>query len=69
MQGAILYTNSNKELKLILELAQKIGISTKKLTLEDLEDLGLVNAINEGRTGEFIDTESYLKELLNGNKD
>ncbi len=69
MKGVLLHTNSEKDLKLILELAQKIGISAKKLTEEDMEDIGLSKAISEGRTGKYVETEEYLKELRNGGKD
>ena len=69
MEGALLHTNSEKDLKLILQLAKKLGISTKKLTEEEIEDIGLSKAMSEGKTGEHVDTEEYLKELRNGGKD
>jgi hypothetical protein len=47
----------------LLEIAKKFGIKAKILTESEVEDLGLGNAIKEGKTGEFIDTESYLKTL------
>ena len=63
MEGAILHTDSGKDLNLILQLAKKLGISTKKLSKEEIEDYGLLNAISEGRTGEYIETDSFLNEL------
>ena len=69
MEGAILQTDSRKDLDLILQLAKKLGISTKKLSKDEIEDYGLSIAITEGKTGEYIDTEIYLKELRNGGKD
>ena len=68
MEGAILHTDSSNDLKLILQLAKKLGISAKKLSKEEIEDFGLSIAINEGRTGENIDTEKYLNELRDGGK-
>ncbi len=68
MEGAILHTDSSKDLNLILQLAKKLGIATKKLSKEEIEDYGLIIAINEGKTGEYIDTELYLNELRNGGK-
>lgn len=67
MEGAILHTNSNKDLNLILQLAQKLGIKTRKLSLEEIEDYGLSLAIKKGKAGEFIDSEDFLKELQDGN--
>lgn len=69
MESAILHTESSHDLKLILQLAKKLGISSRKLSKEEIEDFGLSAAITEGRTGEFIDTDSFLKELQNGGKD
>ena len=69
MTGVILHTDSSKDLELIIQLAKKLGISTKKLTKEEIEDYGLSIAIDEGRTGEYIDTEIFMKELRNAGKD
>ncbi len=69
MEGVILHTDSSKDLELIIQLDKKLGISTKKLTRDEIEDYGLSIAINEGRTGEYIDTEIFMKELRDGGKD
>ncbi len=63
MSSAILTTKSNKDLKLLLELAKKLNIKAKILTKEDLEDFGMLRAIKEGRTKEYIDTEKFIKNL------
>ncbi len=69
MKGAILHTDSNQDLNLILQLAKKLGISARKLSDEEIEDLGLSVAIAEGHTGEYVDTDNFLKELRDGSKD
>lgn len=69
MEGVILSADSHKDLNLILQLAKKLGIRTKKLTKTEIEDYGLSNAIKEGETGEYIDTDSFMNELRNGSKD
>ena len=56
-------TESESDLRLILELAEKLGIKTKVLTEEDLEDLAMVYAIEEGKTGEYVDTAEFIKAL------
>ena len=69
MEGAILHTESDKDLSLIIQLAKKLGISTRKLSKDEIEDYGLSIAISEGKTGEYIDTEKYLRELRDGDQD
>jgi len=63
MEGALLHTESNKDLNLILLLAKKLGISARKLSKEELEDFGLSIAMDEGRTGEYVSTEEILNLL------
>ena len=65
METVILSSNSQQDLNLILKLAKKIGISIKKLSKDDIEEIGLSIAIKKGRTGEHIDTDSFLNELDN----
>jgi len=63
METVVLNSNSKADLKLITDIARKIGVSVKYLTDEEKEDLGLLNAINKGRTGEFVDTEDFIGKL------
>ncbi len=63
MESAILTTNSKKDLRLLLIFAKKIGVKGKILSSEQLEDLGLKNAIKKVRTGKFADTEKFLQKL------
>ena len=63
MESAILTTDSKKDLQLLLTLAKKMGVKGKLLSKEQLEDLGLKNAIKKGRTGKFVDTEKFLQNL------
>lgn len=63
MESAILTTTSKKDLQLLLVLANKMGIKSKLLSREQIEDLGLRQAIKRGRSGKFIDTEKFLKNL------
>jgi hypothetical protein len=62
MKGAILSAKSEKDLNLILQLAKKIGISTRKLSDQEIEDFGLTVAIEKGKTGQFVNTDSFLNE-------
>jgi len=69
MEGAILQATSGTDLKLILQLAKKSGISAKKLSEEEMLDLGLSLAIKQERTGEFTDADEFLRALQGGSKD
>lgn len=65
MATAILKTKSKNDLKLLLDLARKIGISVRKLSDEEAEDLGLINAIKKGQTREKVDAKKFLNKLRN----
>jgi hypothetical protein len=63
MHTAILNSESVSDLKLLLELAKKLGIKSKVLSINEIEEIGLANAIKKGRTGEYIDTKDFLNKL------
>jgi len=63
MQTAIINSESIADLKLLLELAKKLGIKSKVLSINEIEEIGLANAIKKGRTGEYIDTNIFLNKL------
>ncbi|MCK4677071.1 MAG: hypothetical protein KAT48_02980 [Bacteroidales bacterium] len=69
MESVILHTNKSEDLSLILQLARKLGISARKLSKDEFEDLGLSIAISEGKTGEYVEIETFLNELHDGSKD
>jgi len=63
METVVLHSNSKSDLKLVTDMAKKIGISVKYLSDEELEDIGMLNAIKKGRTGKFVDTDKFLEKL------
>ena len=63
METAILKNNSKKNLNLLLDLAKQLEMNVKILSYEELEDIGLAIAIKKGRTGKYVNTESYLKKI------
>ncbi|MBW6500651.1 MAG: hypothetical protein K0B05_04580 [Bacteroidales bacterium] len=63
MEALLLNSESKSDMKLLLELAKKIGVKARIITESELEDIGLMNAIRQGRTEEFIDNQSFLKKL------
>jgi hypothetical protein len=63
METLLLQSESKKDIKIMAELAKKIGFKTKMLNDIDMEAIGLVNAMKKGRTGEYINAGDYLKKL------
>ncbi len=63
MKSAVISGSSAKSLQLLLELAKQMGMKSKVLTEEEMEDAGLAIAIRSGRTGKFLNTEKFLKSL------
>ncbi len=63
MEALLLQNISKKDLEIFELLAKKIGIKTRHLNEEELEDIGLANAMKKGRTGKFVNTSTYLKKL------
>ena len=63
MQTVILNSKSKSDIKLLTDLAKKIGVNTKVLNESDIEEIGLSYAIIKGRTKEFGDTEKFISKL------
>jgi hypothetical protein len=63
MEAAILSGKSKKDIQLLLTIAEKMGIKAQFLNKDDLEDFGLAKAIIEGKSGEYVDTDEFLKSL------
>lgn len=63
MVNVVFSGESESDIKLLIQFAQKIGIKTKVLNSEELEDLGLGLAMEQGKSGELIDTQAFLKKL------
>jgi len=50
-------------MKLIEGIARRFGLKTRKLTLAEIEDIALLKAILDGETGEYVDTDKFVKSL------
>jgi hypothetical protein len=61
METLLIQSESKKDMKMFADLAKKIGLTTKHLTNEALEDIRLAGAMKIGRTGEYVDTQSFFK--------
>ena len=63
MKTAILSGESEADLKLIINLAHRLGIKVKVLTEEDAEDLAMIYAMEKTKTGECVDRSAIMKSL------
>ena len=60
-----LIINSKKigDLKFFTDLAKRLGLTSKILTTEEMEEIGLYKAMTEGRKTKFISREAVMKKL------
>ncbi len=58
-----LETKSKDDLALLVKVAKKIGITVKIFTKEEIEDAGLLRAMNTGRTNKYVDSKKFLAYL------
>lgn len=63
METLVLKSETKSELKIIADLAKKLGIKARYLTEEEKEDIGMVNAIKQGDVGRYVDTDEFIKKL------
>jgi hypothetical protein len=66
MEAIIIQGESKSNSRLLIELARKLNFRVKKLSLTEMEDLGLAISINEGLQSGFLDEkekEDFLQNL------
>lgn len=63
MTTAILSSESDANMTLLIALADKLGIKIKMLEGEEAEDLAMAYAIEKGKTGEYVDTQNFIESL------
>ncbi len=61
--GAIVIKSDSKSLKLIAELAKRLGSKVAKLDDEQLEDFTFGEMMKEAKTGELVSRESVIQKL------
>jgi hypothetical protein len=63
MDALIISGSSKKDLQLLANIAEKMGLTFLFVKESDLEDMSMARAIIEGKTGELVDTNEFLKML------
>jgi len=69
MSGLIITASNKTDLKLFSDLAKRIGVNVKLLSDEEIIDLGLLKAMEEGKKTRFVSKERIMNKLTkDGNK-
>jgi hypothetical protein len=63
MQAVILNSDSKTDIKLLVDLAKKIGVQSRVLTESEIEEIGLTKSIRLGRTNTYVDTSDFINKL------
>ena len=63
MNAVLLESPSIQNMKLLLELVEKLGIKSRELNAEELEDFALANDIEKGMLTDTISKEAVMEAL------
>ena len=63
MDAILIKPSTKEESKLLQQLLNKMNITAEVLSQDDLEDRGLLNAMNQERTRNFVSEEDVMKAL------
>jgi hypothetical protein len=63
MDAIIIYPIDKSSLTIFVELAKKLTLKSKTLSAEEIEELGLTRAIDEGRETPFVSKSSIIEKL------
>ncbi len=63
MDALIIKSKSQSDLKLVKELVEKMGLESKSLSEEDIEDLGLTMLMKKSDRAKTVSRESVMKKL------
>ena len=67
MNGLVITSDNKSDLKLFVDLAKRIGIKIKTLSEDDLLDMGLLKAMEDGRKTKLVSKERIMKKLQDEN--
>jgi len=63
MDALVIKSKNRSDLKLIKELVNKMGLESKSLTEEEIEDLGLLMMMKQADRSETVSREEVMKKL------
>jgi len=63
MQSLLIRTDAKSDLNILVELAKRLGLTSKILSEEEMEEIGLLKAMEEGRKSKFVPRSEVMKTL------
>jgi hypothetical protein len=63
MTGLFITVENKTDLKLFTDLAKRIGVKVKTMSNEELMDIGLLKAMEDGRNTKFVTREEIMEKL------
>ena len=63
MRTAVMESDSKEDLDLLIRIAKKLGMKAVLLSEEEVEDICLHHAIEEGRMDEHVDPDRFMADL------
>ena len=63
MEAIVIETKSKRKTDLLLKLTEELGLRSKKISIDDMEDLFLSRSIQEGIKSGYTSKEKVLKAL------
>ena len=69
MEAIILRGESKSDMRLIMELARKLNFKAKKLSPNEIDELGIVLSINDGLQSGLLNDDEKQSFLSNVDKD
>jgi len=63
MEAIVIRSKSSDNLKLLVELAKKLGESVTSLTDEQMEDFAFGNLMKKAKTGKNVSRETIMRQL------
>jgi len=63
MKGLVITTKSQSEFKFLSDLLKKLGITSSAMSMEELEDLGLVKLMKSADKSKKVSRSSVMEKL------
>jgi hypothetical protein len=63
MSGLFIALKDKTDIKLFTDLANRIGVQVRNLSDEEILDIGLLKAMEEGKFTRFVPRERIMKKL------
>lgn len=63
MYGIVITSTNKADIKLLIDLAKRIGLSYKILSNNEIEEAELLKAMEEGQKSKFVSEDRIMKKL------